>query len=419
MWHFHRIKTNQHNIPMKRIAAILSLCLVASSVAFAQKALVKDVEREMKANPDSYPNAVKKLEPAFTNAETSNDAYTYVVPGNGAFSYFERQGIMAQMGKNVDKKRIGLALLEGYDFYNKALPLDTVVDAKGKVKTKYSKDIVKNVASRYNDFNNAALFLWEVEDYADAVKAWEIFVTLPESPVYGKNIKAPADTTIAEIYYNMGIGNSLAQNNEAALKDFKAAIARGYTKKNAYDYAISAASQLNNHEEMAKVAEQAYALYGKEDSRYIGYMINDLIDKKEYAKADALIDKYIAEDPSNAQLYFVKGVISDAEGNAEASLAAYKKAIELDDKNAQALMQYGYKIYQRACDMDQNETANMSNAEYKTFRDTKVDPLLREAATYLEKAYTIDDELSDARSVLRSIYYNLNDEENLKRIEAM
>ena len=53
---------------MKRISAILGLCLVASSAAFAQKALVKDVEREMKSNPDSYPNAVKKLEPAFTNS---------------------------------------------------------------------------------------------------------------------------------------------------------------------------------------------------------------------------------------------------------------------------------------------------------------------------------------------------------------
>ncbi len=404
---------------MKRISAILGLCLVASSAAFAQKALVKDVEREMKSNPDSYPNAVKKLESAFTNPETANDAYTYFVPGKGAYLFFERQGIIAQMGKDVNKKQIGLALLEGYDFFNKALPLDTVVDAKGKVKTKYSKDIIKEVAGRYNDFNNAALFLWEAEDYADAVKAWELFVTLPDSPVYGKSIKAPADTTIAEIYYNMGIGNSLAQNNEAALKSFKEAIARGYTKKNAYDYAISAASQLNNLAEMAAVAEQAYALYGKEDSRYIGYMINNLIDKKEYAKADALIDKYIADDPTNAQLYFVKGVVCDAEGNAAASLEAYKKAIDLDANNAQALMQYGYKIYQKACEMDQNETANMSNAEYKEFRDTKVDPMLREAAGYLEKAYQIDDQLSDARSVLRSIYYNLNDEENLKRVEAM
>ncbi len=61
----------------------------------------------------------------------------------------------------------------------------------------------------------------------------------------------------------------------------------------------------------------------------------------------------------------------------------------------------------------------MSNSQYQEFRSTKVDPILKEAAGYLEKAYQIDDTMSDARQVLRSIYYNLNDEENLKRVESM
>ena len=403
---------------MKKIS-VLGLCLLTLGTASAQKQLVKEVEREMKGNAASYPESVKKLAPAFTNQETATDAFTFYVAGKGAFDYYDQQSVFAQMGKEVNKKQIGLSILEGYDYMNKALPLDTIVDAKGKVKTKYSKDIVKNVAAHYNDFNNAALYLWESEDYSNAVKAWELYTTLPSNPVYAKNIKAPADTLMAEIMYNMGIGNSLAQNNEAALKDFRNAIAHGYTKKNAYDYAISAASQLQNPQAMAEIAEEAYALYGKEDSRYIGYMINNLIDKKEYAKADALIDKYIAEDPGNAQLYFVKGVLCDSEGKPEASVGAYKKAIDLDPNNASALMQYGYKLYQQACDIDQNEGGNMSNQEYNNFRATKVDPLLKEAAGYLEKAYEIDDTMSDARQVLRSIYYNLNDEENLKRVENM
>ena len=403
---------------MKKIS-VLGLCLLTLGTASAQKQLVKEVEREMKGNAASYPESVKKLAPAFTNQETATDASTFYVAGKGAFDYYDQQSVFAQMGKEVNKKQIGLSILEGYDYMNKALPLDTIVDAKGKVKTKYSKDIVKNVAAHYNDFNNAALYLWESEDYSNAVKAWELYTTLPSNPVYAKNIKAPADTLMAEIMYNMGIGNSLAQNNEAALKDFRNAIAHGYTKKNAYDYAISAASQLQNPQAMAEIAEEAYALYGKEDSRYIGYMINNLIDKKEYAKADALIDKYIAEDPGNAQLYFVKGVLCDSEGKPEDSVEAYKKAIDLDPNNASALMQYGYKLYQQACDIDQNEGGNMSNQEYNNFRATKVDPLLKEAAGYLEKAYEIDDTMSDARQVLRSIYYNLNDEENLKRVENM
>lgn len=404
---------------MKKISVILGLCLLASGSAFAQKSLVKEVDRDFKNNVENYPETLRKLTPAFTNEETANDPFTYVMPGKAAFEYFSKKGIKAQMGQNVNKKQLGESMLQAYDFFCKALPLDSVPDAKGKVKPKYSKDIVKTIGEHYSNFNNAALFLWEAEDYADAVKAWEIYVTLPKNPVFASAIKAPADTIIREIYYNMGIGNSLCQNNQAALDDFKTAIALGYTEKNAYDYAISAASQLENFAEMAAISEQAYALYGKEDNRYIGYMINNLIDKKEFAKASALIDKYIAEDPTNAQLYFVKGVVSDAEGKTEESMASYKQAVELDETNANANMQYGYKLYQKACDMDQNNTADMKASEYNAYRSSTIDPLLREAATYLEKAYQLDDNMSDARSVLRNIYYNLNDEENLKRVENM
>lgn len=404
---------------MKKIS-ILGLCLLTLGTAAAQKQLVKEVEREMKSNAASYPDQMKKLAPAFTDAETATDAYTWFVAGKGAYDYYDQQSVFAQMGKEVNKKQIGSSIIEGFDYFSKALPLDTITDSKGKVKTKYSKDIVKQVVNHYNDFNNAALFLWEAEDYPGAVKAWELYTTLPNNPVFAKGgIKAPADTLIAEIMYNMGIGNSLAQDNEAALKNFKDAIAHGYTKKNAFDYAIAAASQLQRPQDMADIAEQAYALYGKEDSRYIGFMVNNLIDKKEYAKADALIDKYIADDPDNAQLYFVKGVLCDSEGKQDAALKQFKKAISLDADNANALMQYGYKLYQKACDLDQKEGGNMSNSQYQEFRSTKVDPILKEAAGYLEKAYQIDDTMSDARQVLRSIYYNLNDEENLKRVESM
>ncbi len=405
---------------MKKIS-ILGLCLLTLGSAAAQKQLVKEVERDLKADASAYPTGMQRLAPAFTDAESASDAYTYYVAAKGAFGFYDQQSVYAQMGKDVNKKQLGQSVLEGYDYCIKGLPLDSVADPKGKIKTKYSKDFVKEVVNHYNDFNNAALYLWESEDYADAVKAWGLYTELPNNPIFVKGgLKAPADTLLAEIMYNMGIGNSLIQDNEAALKSFQDAIAHGYDKKNAYDYAIAAASQLQQPQTMADIAELAYARFGKEDSRYIGYMINNLIDKKEYAQADALIDKYIAATPDDSQLYFVKGVLCDSEGNSEASMAAYKKAIEIDGKNANALMQYGYKLYMQACDIDQNEGGNnLSNEEYNSFRATKVDPLLKEAASYLEKAYAIDENMSDARQVLRSIYYNLNDEENLKRVEAM
>ena len=112
-------------------------------------------------------------------------------------------------------------------------------------------------------------------------------------------------------------------------------------------------------------------------------------------------------------------MLLDNEGKGDEALQAFQKSIQLDDKKARAMFQLGYKYYQKALEIDQNESANMSNAEYKDLRANKIAPLLRQASEYIEKAYALDNELSEARSALRNIYYILNDEENLKRVEAM
>ncbi|MDE6126142.1 MAG: hypothetical protein K2G30_04225, partial [Muribaculaceae bacterium] len=268
---------------MKKIS-FLGISLTCALTAFGQMQVVKDAERAMKSAPEKYPQNIEALKPAMTNPETAEQAYTWFVAGKGAFDFFDNQQVVAQMGKQVDKKALGHSLIDGYGYFQKALPLDTVVDAKGKTKTKYSKDMVKMIVGHYNDFSNAALYLWEVEDYAGAVEAWDLFVENRNNPVLLKNgLKAQPDSIYGEILFNMGIGNSLLQNNEGALKNFKDAISMGYTKKNAFDYGISAASALNNPAEMAAIAEQAYPIYGAEDSRYIGYMINNYLDKKDFA----------------------------------------------------------------------------------------------------------------------------------------
>lgn len=87
---------------MKAIS-ILALALVAGVSASAQKSLVKEVERDLKSTPENYPSLIQKLTPAFTNDETAQDVHTYLVAGNGAYAFYDKQSVFAQMGKDVDK----------------------------------------------------------------------------------------------------------------------------------------------------------------------------------------------------------------------------------------------------------------------------------------------------------------------------
>lgn len=404
---------------MKKIS-ILGLCLVAGLTASAQTSLVKEVERGMKSSIGDYPKLVEQLKPAMTNPETKDQAYTWFVAGKGGFDFFDNQQAMMQIGKDVNKKNIGQAIVDGYGYLITALPLDTVVNEKGKVKTKYSKDILKLISSHYADFNNAGVYLWEAQDYKGAYNAWELLFTIPQNPLLGEN--APAaypDSTLCDIAYNQALAAWQFEDFNAALKAFDKSIKYGYNKKNVYDYAISVAYQLQDNAKMAYYASLAYPLYGAEDSRYIGYMINDKIQNKQFDEAQAMLEKYIADDPDNGQLYYVLGVLYENKEDKATALQQYKKAVELDPNNAQAYLQLGRMTYVLAGQKDE-EANTLSTAEYNKAREEVIDPILREAASYLEKAYELDPEnMHDALANLRSIYYNLNDAANLERVEKL
>lgn len=404
---------------MKKIS-ILGLCLLSASATIAQTGLVKDVESKIKSSVDKYPALLEELKPAFTNPETAEGAYVWFVAGKGGMDFFDNQQALKEIGKEVKDHDMGHALINSYGYLTTALKNDTVVNEKGKVKTKYSKDIVKLINSHYNDFNVAAIYLWGVQDYNGAYDSWKLYTSIPNDPVLGNNRpQMPADTIMADINFNMALAAWQSERLQDAMDSFEKSMALGYNKKQIYDYAISVASGLNDTKKMAELAEKAYPLYGNEDSRYIGFMINDKIQNKQFDEAQTMLAKYISDDPDNAQLYYVLGVLYDSQNNFPEAMANYKKAIELDPANAQALMQYGRQLCNKAYMID-DEASTKSTTEYNRIRTEEVNPLFKEASQYLEKAYELDPEnTDDALRFLRNIYYNLGDEDNLKRIESL
>lgn len=405
---------------MKKLS-VLGVCLFAGLTAVAQNSLVKEVERELKSGIEQYPQKIEKLKPAFTDAETKDRPYVWYVAGKGGMDYFDNQEVLKQMGKPVDDQIIGTSLMNSFDYLIKALPLDSIPNEKGKIKTKYSKDIIKLVQGHYQDLNKSAVNLWHAQDYSNAYKSWKMYMELPYNPVLGANApKAMPDTTACDIYYNMGLAAWQAGTLQEALDAFDCALAKGYNKKTIYDYAIAVAYNMDrNSSKMAYYAELAYPLYGAEDNQYIGYIINNKIANKEFEEAQVLLEKYIQADPTNAQLYYVLGVLYDSQENVEKAMENYKKAIEVNPENAQALFQYGRQLCNQAYRLD-DEISTLPAAQYNERRTNEVNVLFKEATVYLEKAYAVDpDNTNDALALLRNCYYNLQDEENLKRVEAM
>ncbi len=396
---------------------LFGFALFASLVASAQVDVVKEVERELKGGAPNYDAIREKISVALTHPETETDAKAWYLAGKNEFDQYDKLFAMKSIGQSVDSKVIGNALLNGYNKYMSALPLDSIKDQKGKIKTKYSKDIVKDIASHFNDFDNAARFLWEAEDYMGAYNAWDIFINMPYNKSLGKDApKAYPDSNICEIIYNQALAAWQADKLELALNAFENAKKRGYNKKQIYDYAISVAIQMQKMDVVYYWATDALPLYGNEDPKYLQLIINSYIDNKEYSKAQEMLDKAIAQDPNNAQYYNVMGVLYESQKDNAKALECYKKAVELDATIANAQYNYGRQLYNKAYQISE-DGSKLTTAEYNKLQEVEILPLLRQAATVLEEAYSIDDTQRDALQYLRQIYYMLQDETNLKRVE--
>lgn len=404
---------------MKKIS-ILGLCLAAGLTMSAQNNLVKEVERTVKSGSFNYSELKAKIDEMTQNPESKDNVKTWMVAGQAAFANYDALFLKVQMGQDVDKKEIGNSMIDGYNYMMAALPLDTVVDAKGKVKAKESKKILKTIAENYPHFNNAGIFLWEAQDYAGAYKAWDIYSTLSSDPRMAQvGLKADADTVVAQIVFNKALAAWQIEDLEKALVAFDEACEKGYDKKNLFDYAISVASQAQKNDVAIKYAKIAYPKYGKESSMYLQVIINDYLGRKEFEEAKNFINGLLSEEPNNAEYYNMLGVLLENEGKQDEAIEVYKKAIEMNQEYAQAQYNLGNILYNKAYAID-NDASSLPTAQYNKIRAEQTEPLLREAALHLEEAYKLDgDNMSDALRHLKNIYYILEDQENLKRIELM
>lgn len=416
---------------MKKLV-ILGLCLMAFAGASAQKSLVKEVEGKAKGYNADFAAARNQLKPALTNPETKDEAQTWYVAGTVEFGDFDNQYGKKTVGQAVDEAAMGRALIDGYNYFMTAFPLDSVVevdkktgapklnkDGSKKIKTKYSKDMVKKLAAHYNDYVSAGQYLWDAKDFNGAYEAWDIYTSMPFNKSLGEDAPAaPADTMLGQMFYFQGLAAWQAEKLDKAVELFESAYKNNYHSPQMFDYAIGVAAQMKNDPKIIELAETANKLYGDTLSNYLLIIINDKINNKKYDEAQTLLEKAISINPNQPELYDVLGILYQSQNNLDKAREYIAKSVEMNPSFAKGQFDLGRVIYAQALAIDEN-SANLPTAEYNKIRAEKVEPLLKEAIPYLEESIKDDNFFDDSRRLLRSLYYNLGDEANLKRVEAM
>ena len=112
-------------------------------------------------------------------------------------------------------------LLNGYQEFLKALSLDSVPNAKGEIKPKFSKDIASKINGHFNDYFNAGgTFYNEKKFYPEAYEAFMIYGNMPSKSFASKEVKSTPDSVLNTAFFNAGISAYAGNNLEAGANAF-------------------------------------------------------------------------------------------------------------------------------------------------------------------------------------------------------
>ncbi len=407
---------------MKKL--ILSLFLVISfTFSFAQKANVSKAKNKALMESPDFTSAREAIKLAFEDSTTRNDANTFYVAG--LIGYKENDALYQKslLGMPFDADIKGQAILESYSYFKKAIELDQLPDAKGKVKPKFSKDIKSKFKEYYNTQQNLiayGAYLFEKKNYESAINAFEVFLEIPTLTIMNNEIST-ADSTYKMIKYYTAIAATNAKQNDKAIALYEDLKDDNYETMAVYQLLYEEYVTKKDTVNYVKTLKEGFEKFPSE-AWFLQNLINYFIYSGKSADALVYLKTAIEREPNMPQYRYVKGNLDESMGNFNDARASFDKAIELDPTMADAHAGIGRLYYNKAVKMvdDANNIKDVKlyNAELK-----KAENVFKESVPFFQKASEIKPTEIEYKRTLKTLYYRLKMDADFeavsKEIDAM
>lgn len=138
-------------------------------------------------------------------------------------------------------------------------------------------------------------------------------------------------------------------------------------------------------------------------------------------KYKELMEQIIAQDPTNATLYYNLGVTAFEMGDNDGAISYYEKALEYSPEMAEARLNIAAAILSNEAKIvEEMNTLGMSKADTKKYDELaeKRKDIYRKALPYLETVMENDPENLEAIRTTMNIYYQLGDNEKADALQA-
>ncbi len=420
---------------MRKTLLTASLLLLTLPASFGQKGLVDKAWSQVKIEKPNFKQARADIQEALGNEETMSNAKTWYVAGNIEQRFFEKENSQLQLGLAAKEKDMYKALMNGYKYYLKAVALDTLPNEKGKVKPKHLKNIKKDLLMNSDGYIQGGVYYFNQKEYKKAYDIWNIFLDIKSLRFMASEVSnKSAYSTYAMLEFNSALAAMQTGDRKLALKALNRAKGNGYAQNDVYKYLVTeyevakdtvnlmATLQEGNDlfkNEMVEIENQDGTVTKQKETFYSLRLVNIYIFTNQYDKALSTLDAVIENDPENPELWNVKGQLYETQKDVDNAIKCFDKALSLRPDFAAALGNMGRMYFNSAIEKNNALSETIVNtAEFNKVRESEVLPLYRKALPYYEKAHQLDPEEREYMVALRGIYYNLNDAENLTKIEA-
>jgi tetratricopeptide (TPR) repeat protein len=388
---------------------IITLILAISfTFSFAQKANVSKAKNKAltEESPD-FAGAREAIKLALADTTTNKQAETWYVAG--LIGYKESEALYKKqiLNQAIDTLKKGKAILESYPYFLEALKLDSMPDAKGKIKPKYTKQIKEMLKDYYstqlNLFAYGAYLLQKKKDYPAAINAWEVYMAIPNLPVFNKELKMDSTYKLIKFYTALTAVDAKITTKSIplleSLKHDSYETAEVYRQlSNVYLSVKDSANYLTTLKEgLEKLPNDAWFLQN---------LINYYIYSGKTKDALVYLNTAIEREPQMAQYRYVKGNLDEAIGNVDEAIASFDKALKLDSTLAEAWGGKGRLYYNKAVKM--SDEANLIkdvkqyNAEMKN-----VDAAFKVSIPFFQKASQLKPTEMEFKRTLKTLYYRL------------
>lgn len=402
---------------MKKV--LVSLFLILSvTVVFAQKKNVSKAKNlTLMENPD-FKGAREAIVPALTEPTTANLPATWHVAGMIGYKENERYYLDLSMGKTVDFVKKGEAIVESFNYFLKAYELDqNQVDKKGKpVKPKFSADIISKIKEYYTEKHNlfyyAATLFDEKKDYEGAIKAFELYMSIPEIPFMKDQVTK--DSTYQQVKYYTALAARNANQYEKAIAIHEDLKDDGYETLYVYQLLYDEYVHQNDTVNFVKTLKEGFEKMPQEPW-FIQNLINYYLLNNYIQESKFYIAKAIELLPNEAVYHYVNAKIAEAEGNKVAARASYDKTLELDPKYADAYAGIGALVIEDGQKI-LDDAAYKSDREFNAAK-AKSKTVFKSAIDYFLKASQLNPEELSYKRNLRMLYYRLEMSKELEAIE--